>query len=142
MKKISFNSCNNINMKLSENLLNRSKVDIGFAAKKLLKETKLSERQVAEFCLGCRNMVIAVVEKLIEISPLKFKMVRGLSALDPTIISYKPNLEITRIGAVLEALHAANQISDTDDTIEFKAQFQAYVAKQNDGLDAFYYGIL
>ncbi|KAL8169263.1 UNVERIFIED_CONTAM: hypothetical protein K2H54_042336 [Gekko kuhli] len=45
-----------IDMKLSENLLDRRKVDIGFAAKKLLKETKLSEHQVAEFCLECRNM--------------------------------------------------------------------------------------
>lgn len=58
-------------------------------------------------------MVKAVVEKVIERSPLNFKMVHGLSALDFIIILYKPNHRITRTGAVLEALHAANQINDT-----------------------------
>ena len=42
-----------IDMKLSENLLDRSKVDTDCAAKKLLKETKLNECQVAKFCLEC-----------------------------------------------------------------------------------------
>ena len=103
-------------------------------------------------------MVVAVVEKLVERSPLKGKMVRGLSALDPTIILHKPNLGITRIGAVVEVLHEANQINDTvvekskqqyiilttAAHSEFKAQFQAYIAKQHYevGLDVLYSGIL
>lgn len=52
-KKSSGSQLLTIDMKLSEYLLNRSQVDTGFAAKKLLKETKLSKCKVAVFCLGC-----------------------------------------------------------------------------------------
>lgn len=98
-------------MKLSQHFLDKSKVDVGFAAKKLLKERKLSELQVATFYLGCWNILATIVEKLVEICLLKFSVVCSLLVLDSTFIIHKTNPGISRVGTVPAVLHAANCIS-------------------------------
>jgi hypothetical protein len=60
----------------------------------------------------CLKMIVAIVKKIVEKCPLKFKIVRGLSALDPAVISYSTKLGICRIkDSLLEPLHDANRIS-------------------------------
>ena len=76
-----------------ENLTNVKEIGVGFAVKTVVKnlqksETiKISELQLLEFYHGCRIFLQSVVSKLVERCPLKYLMVRYLTALNPKDIA-------------------------------------------------------
>lgn len=144
-----------IDLSQSENLLHSKKIDIGFAARKFLMEAKVDDKDATNFRLQCRELLIAIIEKLKERSPLKYLLVRGISALDPFIIAYKPKNGIQRIEVALQCLHHANRIhSDVAEkakqqyidltnaaNIDLKDEFENFSKAECDeiGLDKFFF---
>lgn len=75
------------NARDSKNFLDISKLDIGLAANKALKEAtrtkKVSQRALLGFRMECRTLLIELVCKLVEKCPIKYTLARSLACLDP-----------------------------------------------------------
>jgi len=62
-----------------------SKVDIGFTTENAVKAVrkKISDRQLLNFCLSCRNFLKAVVAKLLNKTAVQYPLANNLAFLDP-----------------------------------------------------------
>lgn len=69
-----------------DNLNDPSKVDIGFCANCSSLSTKASDRERYRFRMECRNFVKAMLVKLLDKAPVKYKLVRNLTWLQPKIM--------------------------------------------------------
>ena len=58
----------------------------------MLEKVKVSDGKKIEFRKDCISYLVAVVSKLKERSPLKYRIVCALSSLSPQIIYSSPNL--------------------------------------------------
>jgi hypothetical protein len=114
-----------LDLTANENLLELRKVDIGFQTEKLLKEVKASDKDKLAFRLECRNFLLGTIKKIVERSPLKYKLVRALSALDPSLQQKNPELAQTRMKCILQTLHEHNRISDSL-AEKAKCQFRSF----------------
>lgn len=150
----------NLDLQDSTNLVSIEKVDVGFAAKVLMKKAQCSEKEKLLFKNEFKNLLITMVEKLRQKSPLKSHLARGLTAFDPNLILLKPSLAIKRIDTVLEHLHTHRRICDktaekakkqfsllteeSKNSAEINKQMNDFVSERNDamGLDELYYKIL
>lgn len=101
-----------IDLHKSENLTPIKQIDVGFATRKFLKEIRVTDAEIRQYLKQCKDFLVATVEKLKERSPLKFPMIRGLSALDPFIIRHKPDIGTQRIQIVIMSFHCCNRIND------------------------------
>lgn len=102
-----------IDLHEQENLIELNKMDIGFQTMKFLKQVKSSELEVLNFRNECQKLLISLIDKFVERSPLKYKVVRGLSALDPSLILLQPDVGVSRMKCLLEALYDANRLMDS-----------------------------
>jgi hypothetical protein len=102
----------NLDLKDSDTLLPIEKVDIGYSAKHIMKKLKCSDKEKYMLKKDFSKIVISVIEKLKEKSPLKSNLARGLTCFDPDIILNKPTLGQTRVDSVLEILHNSKRITD------------------------------
>ena len=60
------------------------KIDIGFLTEKALKDSVgASEKQVLEFRLQCKTILIELLQKLLTKCPASYSLVRNLSAFNP-----------------------------------------------------------
>lgn len=101
-----------IDLNESDNLLQVSNIDLGFQTAKYLKEVRASEVEVLRFQTECQKMLKALIAKLVERSPLKYKTVRGLSCLDPAMILLQPDCANLRMKCLLGVLYEANRVSE------------------------------
>ena len=64
-----------------------TEIDIGFAAKAILttlaKSKAVNERGVLEFRMDCTQFISHVTSKILERSPMKYKLVRSFYCLNP-----------------------------------------------------------
>ena len=85
-----------------------SEADIDFAAKitleKVYKEKKISQLQVLEFRKECESMLVTIVVKIQERSPLKYNFARKLASLDPRVMVSNPDQAIKMFQEVLQRL--------------------------------------
>lgn len=88
-----------------------SSTDIGFRANKYLKESKVSEKEKLEFLNDCQQFLKAIVQKLFERSPLKYKVVKAISCFDPNILFSDEKLAKERFHALLQIFSDQNIIS-------------------------------
>lgn len=116
------------------NLIEVDKVDVGFSTKKLLKEAKVPQREILGFKYECQKILVAIVKKLLDKSPLKYTLVKGLTSLNPQIIYQQPSLGQTRMESVLETLHAANRISENV-ADRAKAQYSSLCCEAKEALE-------
>ena len=111
-----------------------SKIDIGFRAEKELKSVvdpktkkKVTDKEIMQFKLECRDFLVAIVKKIMDKSPLKFALARNLSFMDPREMgstAKEKNLE--KCKAVLRQLNEANRVSDKD-VDEILQQYGHYI---------------
>ena len=77
----------NLNVLNKDNHNLASSIDIGFAAKgtltNLAKKSSVSDRVLLEFRMDCTKFLSHLTSKLLEQSPLKYKLVRYLFCLNP-----------------------------------------------------------
>lgn len=103
-----------VDLKKSENLIFYNDINIGCATKRAIRECKnIKERDVLEFKKDCRQAYTALTEKLLERSPVNYKLVKGVSCLDPNVAQ---NLDIgaKRLSISLDILIENNWISGVD----------------------------
>jgi len=86
----SVNQLLKIDVQAKENDNVYSKIDAWFRAEKELKSAvdlktkkKLTDKEVMQFKLECKDLLVATVKKIMEKSPLKFALAWNLSFLDP-----------------------------------------------------------
>lgn len=150
----------NLDLQDSANLVSVEKVDIGYAAKSLLKQVKCSEKDKLSFKNEFRSFLIIMLEKLRDKSPLQSHLARGLTALDPKMILLKSSLAMKRIDVVLENLYSHKRIcvksaekakrqfyflvEEAHNNAAINKQINDFISKRNDdlGLDEFYCNIL
>ena len=75
-----------INLNDRSNLVVYKYVDIGIAAKSILNKSKVSKKKKTDFQVKCCQMCVTVAQKLMEKSPLIYKMTRATTALNPSLI--------------------------------------------------------
>lgn len=103
-----------VDLKKSENLLFYNDVSVGCATKRAINESKyVKERDILEFKKDCRQAYTALCEKLLERSPINYKLVRGISCLDP-IVAQDLDIGAKRLSLSLDILIENNWISGVD----------------------------
>jgi hypothetical protein len=104
----------------SENLCDYAKVDVGFSALKILKglqaAKKISDRQVLDFRMECRSFLAGVVRKIMEKSPLKYQLVKNMTALDPRLMAKSEQREQnkTKMRSVIQKVVEAGRCCEQD----------------------------
>ncbi|KAH7958886.1 hypothetical protein HPB49_006123 [Dermacentor silvarum] len=85
------------------NYTSLEKVDVGRVAEKILKSGKASTKCVFEFRGECRKFIVNMILKIMERSPLRYPLVRGLSCFDPREMA-KTELCLGKLKVVLNCL--------------------------------------
>ena len=88
-------------------------VKIGIATSLLLAKIKVGESRKSHFHGDCLKFYIGMVNKLRGRSPLRYKLTRAVSALNPVIIYFFPYLEENRMNEVCVILHDSKRINAT-----------------------------
>jgi len=111
-----------------------SKIDAGFRAEKELKSAidpkmkkKVTDKEVMQFKLECRDFLVAIVMKIMDKGPLKFALARNLAFLDPREMgTTAKDKNLDRCKAVLRQLNKADRVSDND-VDEIIQQYSHYI---------------
>ena len=86
-----------------------SKVNIRFAADRILRELKgskkLREKQVFEFRMSCKAFLITMVKKLVDRSFLTYPLVRYMNFLDPRIFIAKKETSAEKLTRILTRIN-------------------------------------
>ena len=124
-----------------------SRVDLGFAALEELSKLKkslsvVSERQIMELKLQCRDFLAKMCSKLLDKCPLKYSLVRNLSCLDPRELATSKDMCLEKMKKVLHALVNANRVrggaSACDDVLlQFDEFIGVTVASNNSTFASF-----
>lgn len=127
------------------------KVDVGQTAEQLLKSHKISAKAAFAFRMQCKQFLLSVTKKILEKSPLRYTLVRGLSSLDPRQMLSKPDECIEGLKKVLDALIVAERMNEhSKDTVlaqfiellqERKHDLQLF-ERSSHALDKFFYELL
>ena len=80
-----------IDVAKSENHCSHKKIDVGFGADMELKKAKVSDRDVLQFRMECKEFLMASLKKLLDKSPIVYSLVRHMSALDPRKMASRPD---------------------------------------------------
>ncbi|CAN7986698.1 unnamed protein product, partial [Ixodes hexagonus] len=116
------------------------KVDVGHAAEQIVKSAKASSKDVFQFRMECKQFLINVAKKVLERSPLRFPVVRGLSSLDPRQMCSRPDECLAGFRKVLEVLITAGRMTDHQrDTV--LAQYTELLQEQKHHLRLFEKGM-
>ncbi|XP_077517199.1 uncharacterized protein LOC144128020 [Amblyomma americanum] len=127
------------------------KIDVGHTTEQLLKNHKVSVKAAFAFRMQCKQFLLSVTKKILEKSPLRYPIVRGLSSLDPRQMSSKPDECAEGLKKVLDALISAERIHEhSKDTVlaqfiellqERKHELQLF-QRSSHTLDKFFYELL
>lgn len=93
---------------IEKNLRPSEKCDFGFGTKSRIK--KLSPSEKLEFRHDCQKLVIGILRKIFDRSPLKFSLTRAISSLSPTVVSHSVDQAVKRFDALLTILHEKNHV--------------------------------
>ena len=103
-----------------KNLSTYNNVDVGFSARKILKEVqaqkKVTDRSVLEFRMETRAFLQAIMKQLMLKSPLKYSLTKNLSALDPRLMAQVAKREAnrTQFRCVMTKLTEAGRFPERD----------------------------
>lgn len=137
-----------INFKDLNNFLPVKDIDIGFHTKKLLGKSKCKEKDKFIFLKDCQKFLIGTVSKILERSCLNYKIIEGISCINPLIIA-DPKLSLRRMLIVLEVFYE-KKIICAEEAEELKQQFKRFTNSNsnifkkynNERLDSYYYSLL
>ncbi|CAN7985972.1 unnamed protein product [Ixodes hexagonus] len=112
------------------------KVDVGHAAEQIVKSAKAISKDVFQFRMECKQFLINATKKVLERSPLRFPVVRGLSSLDPRQMCSRPDECLAGFRKVLDVLITAGRMTDHQrDTV--LAQYTELLQEQKHHLRLF-----
>ncbi|MCK5814301.1 MAG: hypothetical protein KAH03_08580, partial [Cocleimonas sp.] len=90
------------NVRFEDNLLDPSKVDVGFSAKRSMLSLKASDKARHTFRMECRDFIKCLLQKVLAKAPIKYTLVRNLSWLDPCKMVSLDEKDRTRASKHLE----------------------------------------
>ncbi|XP_070390112.1 uncharacterized protein [Dermacentor albipictus] len=93
------------------NYTSLEKVDVGRVAEKILKSGKASTKCVFEFRGECRKFIVNMILKIMERSPIRYPLVRGLLCFDPREMS-KTEMCLGKLKVVLYCLIDSKLLSE------------------------------
>ena len=109
------------------------KVDLGFVAteqlKKLVAAKKVTDKQVLELKMECKESVLTILEHLRLKSPLGYRTVRALQCLNPQMLVSKPEKCIEKFQIVLKALVNTKKLKECDVDVT-KQQFVSFLDEE------------
>ena len=109
------------------------KVDLGFVAteelKKLLAAKKVSDKQVLELKMECKESVLTIFKHLRLKSPLGYRTVMALQCLIPQMLVSKPEKCIEKFQVVLKALVNTKKLKECDVDVT-KQQFVSFLGEE------------
>lgn len=92
-----------IDLKVNENFMHTNKINIGYSTQLELKKNKgINDKDILLFKRDCLNIFKSFVEKIIEKSPIKYKIVKASSFCDPKIIINNETVCLTRLKSAIE----------------------------------------
>lgn len=103
-----------IDLKKKENLLFSKNVHLGYDTRAALRGVQLSELEIALFKKECSVMLQTLCSKLFEKAPLKYKLCKGVTFCDPTVVAKSANVAFKRIQMALEVFQENNWISGNE----------------------------
>ena len=84
-----------------------------------------------QFKMQFRKFIIALIKKMVERSPLKYKATRAISCISPSLILYNRMTSEARMTDVLQILHDLGRITSTE-ADDAKAKFsELYASAKN-----------
>ena len=108
---------------MNANRVHYNNVKIGTATTSLLNKLKANEGAKIQFRRECLDFFVGVVHKLQERCPLKYKLTRAVSSLNPNLIYSKTQLAKKRMTELLTILHEAKLIGvSTSDPADLQFQ--------------------
>lgn len=120
-----------VDLKDKKNLLSPQYVKIGYATQDVLNGLNdLTSLEKIKFKEQCRECYQSICLKLLERSPLKFLLVKGLSCLSPATILSEDNVAHRRLTIVLRKLVENKQVSGSV-ADEVELEFQRICSKES-----------
>lgn len=89
-------SLTKVEFEKTANHMDSSKFDVGFCAKTTLRSKNISDQNRHVFRLECRDMLVAILQKIMSKAPINRSLVRSLSWLDPRLLPKISESEIVR----------------------------------------------
>lgn len=126
----------NIDFREVKNHLPVERIDVGHAVVQFLRDCKCSPKDIFVFRMECKKFLINVTAKVIEKSPIKYALVRGLSALDPRVMLLRPDKCENRLKIVLGALIDSHLLAESKRDIVV-TQYQEFLLEKKDLLLSF-----
>jgi hypothetical protein len=116
-----------------ENLKAVKDVQINFAAKEALKAIGASDAKTAEFKQDCKTLFKSIAVKLIQRSPLQFKIVRDLDCLNPRKIAMSEGRSLNKFESLLSHLCKLKMVNVTecDELVKEYKKFTSVVHLKN-----------
>src|SRR3989441_242053 len=99
-----------IDLQSKDSLLSYKEVEIGVGAQKSLAASKASDREQMEFRMNCMSFLKATALKIIERSPIKYKIVRAISCLSPNTILHSQTIAESRMKDLTQFLSYKNWV--------------------------------
>jgi hypothetical protein len=147
-----------IELEKADNLVGVKEVDVGFAVKAIVhnaeKEGKVSKLQLQAFFTECQTFLKTTTAKLLERCPLKYPIVRNLTALDPRQIANHPLSASSKFEKLLLKLMDCNRLTPSQCDVA-KEQYAAFLSEvkqfhkkecssfsTEQRLDTFYYRLI
>ena len=92
----------------------KKQVDIGFTTENAVKAVRknVSDKQLLDFRLSCRNFVKAVVAELLNKTAVQFPLANNLAFLDPRLVS-DTDKNKTRVKSVSRLLVQCNRVAES-----------------------------
>ena len=84
----------NIDISEKSNLKYVKDIDVGYDVWTNMKKSKPAPYQLDRFQKSCQAAYQGFVKKILDQFPIKYKLTRGISCLDPEVISQKPLVAI------------------------------------------------
>ena len=111
-----------------EQHLDYQKVDVGFVAQQMLKEksAKLSERQVLQFRMECKDFLAKTASKLLDKTTKNYRLIINMSCLDPRLMASEREGCVNKMKRVLEILVEAHRLK-ADECDEVVYQFGQFL---------------
>ena len=145
-----------VDVEEAKNHVETKKVKIGYAAKTCLSKADVGTTKETEFRYQALNCYKAIISKLKERSPIKYKFVLYLRSLKPQYIIRHPNASVTNFGKLLDSLIELKFLSAAEcDTLlkqykgflsltrlEHREKFTDFGMKSEERLDVLFHSII
>ena len=122
-----------VDLQQEANVLPENRINVGFAAKKVLKNLKptIQGLEIRKFREEAKKVLVSLIQKVLESSPLKFRLTQVISSISSfEILSALDEIIVKRFNKLIEIFNDAKWISSTSADRVFR-QFKEFINDKN-----------